>query len=116
MVPGLLAIIFTGFLTEKSIEFLIRNSRAGNLPSYGSLMRDSFGKFGKALVEIFVIVNNIGVLIIYTIILVAVDRHNIATKRDKILSVFMIFLAVLSNAVALYSDTYALIKKNKTYT
>ncbi|BAU01432.1 hypothetical protein VIGAN_11066300 [Vigna angularis var. angularis] len=69
MVPGLLAIILTGFLTEKSIEFLIRSSRAGNLPSYGSLMRDAFGKFGKALVEIFVIVNNIGVLIIYTIIL-----------------------------------------------
>ncbi|BAU01430.1 hypothetical protein VIGAN_11066100 [Vigna angularis var. angularis] len=44
------------------------------------------------------------------------DGHSIATKRDKILSVFMIFLAVLSNAVALYSDTYALIKKNKTYT
>lgn len=69
MVPGLLAIIFTGFLTEKSIEFLIRNSRAGNFSSYGSLMEDAFGKFGKALVEIFVIVNNIGVLIIYTIIL-----------------------------------------------
>jgi len=40
------------------------------------------------------------------------DRHKIATKKDKILSVFMIVLAVLSNAVAIYSDTYALIKKN----
>jgi len=69
MVPGLLAIILTGFLTEKSIEFMIRISRVGNVSSYGSLMRDAFGKSGKALVEICVIVNSIGVLIIYMIIL-----------------------------------------------
>ncbi|TKY50116.1 sodium-coupled neutral amino acid transporter 6 [Spatholobus suberectus] len=69
MVPGLLAIILTAFLTEKSIEFIIRVSRAGNLSSYGSLMGDAFGKYGKALVQICVIVNNIGVLIIYMIII-----------------------------------------------
>ncbi|KAL9323598.1 hypothetical protein ACSQ67_008455 [Phaseolus vulgaris] len=69
MVPGLLAIILTGLLTEKSIEFMIRNSRAGNLSSYGSLMGDAFGKYGKALVQICVIVNNIGVLIVYMIII-----------------------------------------------
>ena len=69
MVPGLLAIILTGFLTEKSIEFMIRISRAGNLSSYGSLMGDAFGKYGKALVQICVVVNNIGVLIIYMIII-----------------------------------------------
>ncbi|GMP60520.1 hypothetical protein CsSME_00023349 [Camellia sinensis var. sinensis] len=32
------------------------------------------------------------------------DRHGIAAKKDKILSVFMIVLAVVSNAVAIYSD------------
>jgi sodium-coupled neutral amino acid transporter 2 len=40
------------------------------------------------------------------------DRHNIATKKDKILCIFMIVLAVFSNLVAIYSDAYALIKKN----
>ena len=40
------------------------------------------------------------------------DRHGIATKKDKILSVFMIALAVFSNMVAIYSDAYALFKKN----
>ncbi|XP_061367809.1 amino acid transporter AVT6A-like [Gastrolobium bilobum] len=69
MVPGLLAIILTAFLTEKSIDFLIRFSRAGNLTSYGNLMGDAFGKYGKALVQICVIVSNIGVLIIYMIII-----------------------------------------------
>ncbi|KAE8023087.1 hypothetical protein FH972_008832 [Carpinus fangiana] len=40
------------------------------------------------------------------------DRHRIATKKDKILSVFMIALAVFSNSVAIYSDAYALFKKS----
>ncbi|XP_057447785.1 amino acid transporter AVT6A-like [Lotus japonicus] len=69
MVPGLLAIILTAFLTDKSIEFMIRFSRAGNISSYGNLMRDAFGKFGKALSEISVVINNIGVLIVYMIII-----------------------------------------------
>lgn len=42
------------------------------------------------------------------------DRHNIATKKDKILCIFMIVLAVFSNLVAIYSDAYALIKKNSS--
>ncbi|XP_020234249.1 amino acid transporter AVT6A isoform X2 [Cajanus cajan] len=69
MVPGLLAIILAAFMTEKSIEFMIRISRAGNLSSYGTLMGDAFGKYGKALVQICIVVNNIGVLIIYMIII-----------------------------------------------
>ncbi|XP_058778847.1 amino acid transporter AVT6A-like isoform X2 [Vicia villosa] len=69
MVPGLIAIILTALLTEKSIEFIIRFSRAGNISAYGSLMGDAFGKYGKALVEICVVVNNIGILIVYMIII-----------------------------------------------
>ncbi|OIW07277.1 hypothetical protein TanjilG_08392 [Lupinus angustifolius] len=69
MVPGLVAIIIMAFLTEKSIEFLIRFTRAGKSSSYGSLMGDSFGIYGKALIQICVIVNNIGVLIVYMIII-----------------------------------------------
>ena len=69
VVPGLIVIIFTAFLTEKSIEFMIRFSRIGNLSSYGSLMGDAFGRFGKALLEISIVINNIGVLIVYMIII-----------------------------------------------
>ncbi|CAI0462470.1 unnamed protein product, partial [Linum tenue] len=39
------------------------------------------------------------------------DPHAIATKKEKILSIFMIFLAVLSCSVAIYSDAYALLRK-----
>ncbi|XP_027358739.1 amino acid transporter AVT6A-like [Abrus precatorius] len=69
MVPGLIAIILTALLTAKSIEFMIRISKAGNISSYGNLVGDAFGKFGKAVLQICVIVNNIGMLIIYMIII-----------------------------------------------
>lgn len=69
MVPGLLAIVLTALLAEKSMGFMIRVSQAGNHTSYGTLVGDSFGKFGKALVQICVIINNIGMLIIYMIII-----------------------------------------------
>ena len=69
MLPGILAIIFMAFLTEKSIEFMVRFTRAGNSVSYGGLMGESFGNFGKALVQISLIINNLGTLIVYTIII-----------------------------------------------
>lgn len=40
------------------------------------------------------------------------DRHCIATRKDKILCIVMVVLAVFSNVVAIYSDAYALFKKN----
>ncbi|KAF7803124.1 putative sodium-coupled neutral amino acid transporter 6 [Senna tora] len=69
MVAGLAAIILMAFLTEKSIEFLIRFTRAGKVVSYGSLMGDAFGKYGKALVQICISLNNVGMLIVYMIII-----------------------------------------------
>ncbi|KAI9123812.1 hypothetical protein K1719_005112 [Acacia pycnantha] len=69
LVPGILAIIFMVFLTEKSIKFMVRFMRAVKFVSYGGLIGNSFGNFGKSLAQITIIVNNIGVLIVYIIIL-----------------------------------------------
>ncbi|KAI9124097.1 hypothetical protein K1719_005397 [Acacia pycnantha] len=69
LVPGILAIIFMVFLTEKSIKFMVRFMRAVKFVSYGGLIGNSFGNFGKYLAQITIIVNNIGVLIVYIIIL-----------------------------------------------
>ncbi|GAV60083.1 Aa_trans domain-containing protein [Cephalotus follicularis] len=66
---GIAMIIFMAFLTEKSIEMLIRFSRAGKTSSYSSLMGESFGKYGRMLLQVSVLVNNIGVLIVYMIII-----------------------------------------------
>ncbi|KAK2968613.1 hypothetical protein RJ640_028260 [Escallonia rubra] len=67
--PGIAMIIFMAFLTEASIEMLLRFSRAGQSVSYGGVMQDAFGKYGRMLLQVCVLVNNIGVLIVYMIII-----------------------------------------------
>ncbi|KAL5987488.1 Amino acid transporter avt6a [Asimina triloba] len=67
--PGIAMIVFVAFLTEASIDMLLRFSNAGKSVSYGGVMGDAFGKFGKILFQACVVVNNIGVLIVYMIII-----------------------------------------------
>lgn len=69
LVPGILMIVFMAFLTEASIEMLIRFSRAGKTVSYGGLMGDAFGRTGKMFLQICVVVNNVGVMVVYLIII-----------------------------------------------
>uniref|UniRef100_A0A5B7A9J9 Putative sodium-coupled neutral amino acid transporter 6 n=1 Tax=Davidia involucrata TaxID=16924 RepID=A0A5B7A9J9_DAVIN len=66
---GIAMISFMAFLTEASIELLLRFSRAGNTLSYGGVMGNAFGKYGRILLQVCVLVNNIGVLIVYMIII-----------------------------------------------
>ncbi|KAF3777204.1 Sodium-coupled neutral amino acid transporter 2 [Nymphaea thermarum] len=67
--PGILMIIFMAFLTDASIEMLLRFSKAGKTVSYGGVMGEAFGKFGRILLQICVVINNVGVLIVYMIII-----------------------------------------------
>ncbi|XP_074285184.1 amino acid transporter AVT6A-like [Silene latifolia] len=69
LVFGIFMIVFMAFLTERSINMLLKFSRAGKSTSYGGVMEDSFGKFGRILLQLSVLVNNIGVLIVYMIII-----------------------------------------------
>ncbi|KAG0475128.1 hypothetical protein HPP92_014814 [Vanilla planifolia] len=69
LIPGIAMIIFFAFLTEASIELLIRSSRAGKCVSYGGAMNDSFGIAGRMLLQIFVVINNTGGLVVYFIII-----------------------------------------------
>lgn len=65
LVLGIAMIIFMAFLTEASIEMLLRFSRVGQSTSYGGVMGDAFGKFGKIALQICVLVNNVGVLSVH---------------------------------------------------
>ncbi|KAB1211398.1 Sodium-coupled neutral amino acid transporter 3 [Morella rubra] len=69
LVLGIAMIIFMAFLTDASIELLLRFSRAGKSLSYGGLMGDAFGRYGRNFLQICVIINNVGVLIVYMIII-----------------------------------------------
>lgn len=77
LVLGVAMIIFMAFLTDASIEFLLRFSRAGKSLSYGGLMGDAFGKIGKILLQVCVLINNIGVLVVYMIIIGKTSLSNV---------------------------------------
>jgi hypothetical protein len=57
--PRVALIILAAFLTEASIDMLLRFSNIG----------DAFAKIGKVLLQVCAIINNIGVLIVYLIII-----------------------------------------------
>ncbi|KAL5987487.1 Amino acid transporter avt6a [Asimina triloba] len=67
--PGIAMIVFVAFLTEASIDMLIRFNRAGKTVSYGGVMGDAFGRIGRMLLQACVVINNVGVLIVYMIII-----------------------------------------------
>uniref|UniRef100_A0A1D1ZCR9 Putative sodium-coupled neutral amino acid transporter 6 n=1 Tax=Anthurium amnicola TaxID=1678845 RepID=A0A1D1ZCR9_9ARAE len=69
LVPGILMILFVGLLTDASIDMMIRFSRAGKTVSYGGMVGDAFGRAGRALLQACIVVNNVGVLIVYMIII-----------------------------------------------
>ncbi|XXG63173.1 hypothetical protein AAC387_Pa05g1418 [Persea americana] len=66
---GIAMIIFVAFLAEASIELLLRFSKAGKSVTYGGVMGNAFGRTGRMVLQICVVVNNIGVLIVYMIII-----------------------------------------------
>ncbi|KAA8529285.1 hypothetical protein F0562_033916 [Nyssa sinensis] len=66
---GITIIVFVAVLTEASIEMLLRFSRVGGSISYGGVMGDAFGNVGRTLLQICVLINNIGILIVYMIIM-----------------------------------------------
>ncbi|KAL0380978.1 UNVERIFIED_CONTAM: Amino acid transporter AVT6A [Sesamum angustifolium] len=69
LILGVALIIFMAFLTEASIEFMLRFSRTAKAVSYGGLMEDAFGKYGRMAIQFCVLVNNVGGLVVYMIII-----------------------------------------------
>lgn len=66
---GVAMIIFVAILTEASVEMLLRFSRVGKSVTYGGVVGDSFGKVGRVLFQLCILVNNVGILVVYMIII-----------------------------------------------
>ncbi|XP_058193554.1 amino acid transporter AVT6B-like isoform X2 [Rhododendron vialii] len=66
---GVTVIVVVAVLTEASIEMLLRFSRISGSGCYGGVMGDAFGNRGRKLLQVCVIINNVGVLIVYMIIM-----------------------------------------------
>ncbi|CAN0876164.1 Amino acid transporter AVT6A [Linum grandiflorum] len=69
LVLGIAMIIFMAFLAQASVDLIIKFTRVSKCSSYGGLMGDAYGKVGKMVLQVAVMINNIGVLIVYMIIL-----------------------------------------------
>lgn len=69
LIPGCLLIVFVGFLTNSSIDYLLAYTSSSKAVSYGGVMADSFGRIGRILLQICVIINNFGLLVVYLIII-----------------------------------------------
>ncbi|GJN29022.1 hypothetical protein PR202_gb17207 [Eleusine coracana subsp. coracana] len=69
LVPGLVMIVLAALLTDASIELLVRFSGVVGARSYGGVMGDAFGWWGRRLLQVCVVINNVGVMIVYMIII-----------------------------------------------
>lgn len=69
LVPGLIVIVLAAMLTEKSIDMILRFSRASKSSSYAALVGDAFGGAGRNMLQIFIVINNLGMLVVYMIII-----------------------------------------------
>ncbi|MED6149139.1 Amino acid transporter avt6a [Stylosanthes scabra] len=66
---GISSIIFLAFLTDTSLDILLRFSRVAKAESYSHVMGSAFGKFGRMVLQISVLINNFGILVVYMIII-----------------------------------------------
>ncbi|XP_042476095.1 amino acid transporter AVT6A-like [Macadamia integrifolia] len=69
LLPGLAMIILAAFLTELSIEMILRPARSSKTSSYSAVVGDVFGGVGRTLLQLCIIVNNLGMLVVYMIII-----------------------------------------------
>lgn len=69
IIPGLLVIVLVAVITDLTVEFMLRCTSSGKAVTYAGMVGESFGSVGSLAVKICVITTNLGVLIVYFIIL-----------------------------------------------
>lgn len=69
LIIGIAAIIFLAVITETSLDILMRFSRVAKAQSYGEVMGHAFGSVGKLVLQISILINNFGILVVYMIII-----------------------------------------------
>ncbi|XP_060213006.1 amino acid transporter AVT6C-like [Lycium barbarum] len=69
VIPAFVLIVLVALLVDISVEFMLRFTYAGESKTYAALMNESFGKIGSVVVQICVMITNLGCLIMYLIII-----------------------------------------------
>lgn len=69
LVLGIATIGFIAILTDFSVGILLKFSEAGRSTSYGDVVGRAFGDIGRKVLQICVLINNLGLLVVYMIII-----------------------------------------------
>lgn len=69
MIPGLVMIVLGSLLTESSIDMILRFTRGSKTTTYSGVVGDAFGGAGRTLLQACIVVNNLGMLVVYMIII-----------------------------------------------
>lgn len=69
VIPSFVIILIIAYFVEVTVEFLLKYTHFGESNTYGELMAESFGKSGSVVLQICVMITNLGALIIYLIII-----------------------------------------------
>lgn len=69
IIPGLVVIVLVAVITDLTVEFMLRCTSSGKALTYAGMVGESFGAVGSLAVKICVITTNLGILIVYFIIL-----------------------------------------------
>ncbi|OEU19035.1 Aa_trans-domain-containing protein, partial [Fragilariopsis cylindrus CCMP1102] len=68
-IPGLLLILFSGIVTEKSLRLLVETAKHSNVPSYETLMEACYGKYGFLFISINMFIIAYGAMLSYLMII-----------------------------------------------
>ncbi|XP_057441741.1 amino acid transporter AVT6C-like [Lotus japonicus] len=69
IIPGFAVIVLVALITDVTVEFMLRYTSSGEATTYAGMVGESFGSVGSFGVKMCVIITNLGILIIYLIIL-----------------------------------------------
>ncbi|KAI3987209.1 hypothetical protein MKX01_031693 [Papaver californicum] len=71
VIPAIILIVVIAILSEVSSEFLIRFTKSSEVKktTYAGVMGESFGRVGSMMLQICIMITNLGCLIIYLIII-----------------------------------------------
>ncbi|OVA17229.1 Amino acid transporter [Macleaya cordata] len=69
VIPAIILILVIAILSDVSVDFLLKFTNSGKSTTYAGVMGESFGRVGSVVLQICVMITNLGSLIIYLIII-----------------------------------------------
>ncbi|VEU38644.1 unnamed protein product [Pseudo-nitzschia multistriata] len=85
LVPGVVLVVLSALLTEKSLRLLIETAKHANVPSYETLAEAAYGKFGFWFVTMNMLVMAYGAMLTYLMIVKDIFSSILGVPRDDLM-------------------------------